>query len=331
MKSGIKLMAAILALGSALPFAALPFSAVAEDRPIYQQEVERIYPEPQMQQPPQQPGNNFYNPNAEMAPPPMNPQPRAVQNYQPPSPPDGNASNDFNSNANTIEEQRRRPPSLNTDTPPLNAPPLTAAPAPARTEHQQAGFVAPVKGSNDDAPEDKGQTTEKIKASDGDDKADKNAPVGDTKEEAILPPPVDTTAPQWVETGFGNFKILNKVYTRNQEAKIKKNEVAKFGSITVKLEKCFRMPESDKRESSALLLISETYKSQPTKEIFHGWMFSSSPAISALEHPLYDVILLGCEDEEKKAPATEIKDAKDTKKDATKPDEKTKDKPKAKN
>jgi len=28
--------------------------------------------------------------------------------------------------------------------------------------------------------------------------------------------------------------------------------------------------------------------------VFSGWMFSSSPAISALEHPVYDITLLAC-------------------------------------
>jgi hypothetical protein len=116
--------------------------------------------------------------------------------------------------------------------------------------------------------------------------------------EQALPP--EPQLPKWVETSQGSVKVLNKVYTRNQEIKLKKGEEAKVGALRIKIEKCFRQPESDKKESSALLLISEVFTSQPTKEIFHGWMFSSSPAISALEHPLYDVILLSCEDEQKK-------------------------------
>ena len=140
--------------------------------------------------------------------------------------------------------------------------------------------------------------------------------------------------PKWVESGKGKIKVLNKVYTRNKEAEIKKGQEINFGSLKVKLEKCFSQPESDKKESSALLLISETFKSSPTKELFHGWMFSSSPAISALEHPLYDVILLSCEDEQKDDTK---KDAKDENKKDAKTDKKsevkktTTSKPNAKN
>ena len=28
--------------------------------------------------------------------------------------------------------------------------------------------------------------------------------------------------------------------------------------------------------------------------LFSGWMFASSPALSALEHPVYDVWVIGC-------------------------------------
>ncbi|MGB2533926.1 MAG: DUF2155 domain-containing protein [Candidatus Puniceispirillum sp.] len=30
------------------------------------------------------------------------------------------------------------------------------------------------------------------------------------------------------------------------------------------------------------------------KPVFAGWMFSSSPAVSAMEHPVYDITLLKC-------------------------------------
>ncbi|MBU3655480.1 MAG: DUF2155 domain-containing protein, partial [Alphaproteobacteria bacterium] len=28
--------------------------------------------------------------------------------------------------------------------------------------------------------------------------------------------------------------------------------------------------------------------------LFSGWMFASSPAVSALEHPVYDIVVLDC-------------------------------------
>ena len=32
-----------------------------------------------------------------------------------------------------------------------------------------------------------------------------------------------------------------------------------------------------------------------SEQIFSGWMFASSPGLSALEHPVYDVWVIDCE------------------------------------
>jgi hypothetical protein len=34
----------------------------------------------------------------------------------------------------------------------------------------------------------------------------------------------------------------------------------------------------------------------PPREVFTGWMFASSPALSALEHPVYDIWVVGCDE-----------------------------------
>ncbi|MEE9208857.1 MAG: DUF2155 domain-containing protein, partial [Kiloniellales bacterium] len=32
----------------------------------------------------------------------------------------------------------------------------------------------------------------------------------------------------------------------------------------------------------------------PSIQVFSGWMFASSPAVSAMEHPVYDVWVIDC-------------------------------------
>ena len=34
----------------------------------------------------------------------------------------------------------------------------------------------------------------------------------------------------------------------------------------------------------------------PTRQVFKGWMFASSPAVSGLQHPNYDAWVVGCKD-----------------------------------
>ncbi len=305
MKHGATLTCLVLLALVALTSFAAKAEQIAEqaEKPIWQQEVERTYPQ---QQPPQQrPAGNFYNPHQDMAPP-MNPQ-AAPQQVNRPYYVDPQA-------------QERRRPTYN----------ATNEPSPTEPTEPQPDYVAPDLKQNPEAAADSdlevtGSAEEQLKE-------------GEEKTDELPGAPIEQVQPKWAEKTKGSVKVLNKVYTRNKELTIKKGDTAKLGALNIKLEKCFRMPESDKKESSALLLISETFSSQPTKEIFHGWMFSSSPAISALEHPLYDVILLGCEDEEKKEAPTDkkkdkpdSKDPKDVKKNDTKKTDKTKEKPKAAN
>ncbi|TMJ60254.1 MAG: DUF2155 domain-containing protein [Alphaproteobacteria bacterium] len=57
---------------------------------------------------------------------------------------------------------------------------------------------------------------------------------------------------------------------------------------------CEKSPPEDTPESAAFVEIDETRTGEVRTRVFSGWMFASSPALSALEHPVYDVILLDC-------------------------------------
>jgi hypothetical protein len=72
-----------------------------------------------------------------------------------------------------------------------------------------------------------------------------------------------------------------------------------FGTLSIIVRDCEQSPPEDPPENAAFIQIYETPPGEDTKRLFSGWMFSSSPALSGLEHPVYDVTLLGC-----KAPIT---------------------------
>ena len=48
-------------------------------------------------------------------------------------------------------------------------------------------------------------------------------------------------------------------------------------------------------ESAAFIDVWEVRPGEAAASMFRGWMFASSPALNALEHPVYDVWVLGCE------------------------------------
>ena len=55
-----------------------------------------------------------------------------------------------------------------------------------------------------------------------------------------------------------------------------------------------KKPPEETPESAAFLDISEIRVGEPTVTVYRGWMFASSPAIAAMEHPVYDVWVLDC-------------------------------------
>jgi hypothetical protein len=68
-------------------------------------------------------------------------------------------------------------------------------------------------------------------------------------------------------------------------------ETIRFGHLEVTAEAC-RVPEADPDgDAYAFLRIRDIREDAPR---FSGWMFASSPALSALDHPRYDVWVLSC-------------------------------------
>ena len=69
-----------------------------------------------------------------------------------------------------------------------------------------------------------------------------------------------------------------------------------FGSLRLVLRACWKTPPEEPPESAAFLEIHEIDPDSPERRIFNGWMFASSPAVNPLEHGVYDVWVMECED-----------------------------------
>jgi hypothetical protein len=103
------------------------------------------------------------------------------------------------------------------------------------------------------------------------------------------------------------LQLLNKVTARVSSLEIAQGHTGNFGNLEISLQRCWKSPPEQDPENKALLRISEKVPGEDIKEIFNGWMFSSSPSLSALEHPVYDVTVVACKNKEVKkeeAPAT---------------------------
>ena len=60
--------------------------------------------------------------------------------------------------------------------------------------------------------------------------------------------------------------------------------------------RCAYHPPEEPPEDAAFLEVMDNGHdgSKPPRAVFTGWMFASSPAVSAMEHHVYDLTLLSC-------------------------------------
>lgn len=84
---------------------------------------------------------------------------------------------------------------------------------------------------------------------------------------------------------------LDKLNGTSVDMVLANGEKTELGRLTVILSEC-RYPADDLAgDAFAFLTIQDSNGTDP---IFEGWMIASSPALSAMEHPRYDVWVLRC-------------------------------------
>lgn len=93
----------------------------------------------------------------------------------------------------------------------------------------------------------------------------------------------------------GVLRGLDKITARVSTFEVPVGGTARFGTLAIKLDACNKRPPEETPETTAFLEIDEIHPEDGTrKRLFTGWMFASSPALSALEHPVYDIWVIDC-------------------------------------
>jgi hypothetical protein len=87
---------------------------------------------------------------------------------------------------------------------------------------------------------------------------------------------------------------LDKVTARISEFSAEIDAPVTFGTLEVTARACHKKPPEEPPESAAFLEIRERQEGAPVELLFSGWMFASTPGLSALQHPVYDVWVLDC-------------------------------------
>ena len=87
---------------------------------------------------------------------------------------------------------------------------------------------------------------------------------------------------------------LDKVTARISKFTVKLDTPVAFGTLEITARACHKKPPEEPPESAAFLEIHEKQQGALGELFFSGWMFASTPGLSALQHPVYDVWVLDC-------------------------------------
>jgi hypothetical protein len=98
-------------------------------------------------------------------------------------------------------------------------------------------------------------------------------------------------AQEVAEAQGGSLRFLDKLTSETGDVTLDRGQSAKFGRLLVRLDSCRYPVANPAADSEAYLTIVEETTGL---ELFSGWMLASSPALSALDHPRYDVWVLSC-------------------------------------
>ena len=125
----------------------------------------------------------------------------------------------------------------------------------------------------------------------------------------------DTPAePEVAEVRYDAFqtatlRALDKITGRSTDIDVAVGLPVVFGSLRVNLQACYQTPPELPPEAAAFLKVDNVQATQVESvaeadttvaassaedRLFSGWMFASSPGLSALEHPVYDIWVIHC-------------------------------------
>ncbi len=102
------------------------------------------------------------------------------------------------------------------------------------------------------------------------------------------PQPVRGT---WLPQGNAVLQVLDKVNAQNAVLTVKVGQSAQYGSLSIAVQACDVRPPDQPQDAAAFLAITDSHPDAPK---FDGWMLSDEPALSMLQHPIYDVRVIGC-------------------------------------
>ncbi len=111
---------------------------------------------------------------------------------------------------------------------------------------------------------------------------------------ALMLTAATTAGASEIAMNTAQMQAMDKITGRVNIIEVPVGGEIKFGSFSIVVRSCKTRPEEEIPENFAFVDVTDKSFDQEEFNIFKGWMFSSQPAVNAVEHPIYDVWLLKC-------------------------------------
>jgi hypothetical protein len=98
-------------------------------------------------------------------------------------------------------------------------------------------------------------------------------------------------AVQMVQADAGVLRWIDRLTGESGDMELARGQSASNGRLTIMMDECRYPADNPAGDAEAHLTINDNMRTDP---VFQGWMVASSPGLSSLDHPRYDVWVLSC-------------------------------------
>ncbi len=102
-----------------------------------------------------------------------------------------------------------------------------------------------------------------------------------------------TVSAETIEKKYASFKLLNKTTNKVSTKDILVSSKISWETLNIEVLYCGSTPPTEIPEDYVLIDVYDTINNENTN-IYRGWMISSSPDVTPLENPIYDLWLVDC-------------------------------------
>ena len=108
---------------------------------------------------------------------------------------------------------------------------------------------------------------------------------------ALAPPAL---AQEWLPARTAELQALDKVTARVTVLRATVGQTVSFGTLRITVRACNARPPDEVPDAAAFIEVVDSAAPPGAPPAFRAWMLANAPAVSVLEHPVYDLRILEC-------------------------------------